>query len=696
MPSTGSSPVVRINRAEIARLGIEAIKDIGEIVPNLYSPAYGSRMTSSIYMRGLGSRMDQAVVGLNVDGVSYLNKDAYDFDITDIASVEVTRGAQSVLNGRNAMAGQINVYTLSPRDYQGFRAMLEYGRANTTKASAGYYAKITDKLFSSLTGGYTHSDGFWRNGYNNKRVGAENSGAMRWKTVFLPTAWHSITNTASMSISRQSGYPYASVATGQIAYNDTCYYKRNVFSDGLTVAWAGKRVVVTSLTSVQYIDDDMTLDQDFTPADYFTLTQRRHEFNFTEDLFTKGVRGNYSWLGGVFGFYRHTNMSAPVTFFDTGIANLIEAKRNQMNPTYPIEWNNREFLLSSDFKSPSGGIALYHESKYSLGNWTFEAGLRWDFEHISCNYRSVTDASYTTWHVLDDGSREVYNVTPVDINDSGKLTQTFNQLLPKVTATYNFNQGYAYASFTKGYKAGGFNTQMFSDVLQQRVMSTMGLSMAYSVDEIVSYRPEKSYNYEVGTKVHLLDGCLTAEAVGFFIDCRDRQLTVFPPGMVTGRIMTNAGRTHSLGAELTAKYSPIEDLSFTASYGYTNATFSEYNNGKADYSGKRVPYAPAHTLFASALWRMPVQVAGLTPVLNVNMRGTGDIMWDEANTVRQPFYALAGASLAFEGNGWSFKIWGENITNTRYDSFYFVSMSNAFVQRGNPVTYGATIRLNIN
>jgi hypothetical protein len=78
------------------------------------------------------------------------------------------------------------------------------------------------------------------------------------------------------------------------------------------------------------------------------------------------------------------------------------------------------------------------------------------------------------------------------------------------------------------------------------------------------------------------------------------------------------------------------------------------------------------------------------------MRGTGDIMWDEANTVRQPFYALAGASLAFEGNGWSFKIWGENITNTRYDSFYFVSMSNAFVQRGNPVTYGATIRLNIN
>ena len=78
MPVQSILPVTRLNRSEINRLGIEAVKDIGDVVPNLYTPAYGSRMTSSIYMRGLGSRIDQAVVGLSIDGVPILNKDAYD------------------------------------------------------------------------------------------------------------------------------------------------------------------------------------------------------------------------------------------------------------------------------------------------------------------------------------------------------------------------------------------------------------------------------------------------------------------------------------------------------------------------------------------------------------------------------------------------------------------------------------------
>ena len=140
MPTPGNSPVTRITPADIRRLGIDAVKDLGDIVPNLYSPDYGSRMTSSIYLRGLGSRIDQAVVGLTIDGVPFLNKDAYDFDLPDIASLSVLRGAQSVLNGRNAMAGQINIYTLSPRDFRGMRAMVEYGRANSVKAAiAGYF-----------------------------------------------------------------------------------------------------------------------------------------------------------------------------------------------------------------------------------------------------------------------------------------------------------------------------------------------------------------------------------------------------------------------------------------------------------------------------------------------------------------------------------------------------------------------------
>lgn len=696
MPSPEVLPVSRLSRPEIVRLGIEAVKDLGDIVPNLYTPSYGSRMTSSIYMRGLGSRIDQAVVGLNIDGVPFLNKDAFDFDLPDIASIEVLRGAQSVLNGRNAMAGQINVYTLSPHDYQGTRLMAEYGRFNDAKLSAGWYGKVSDKLSTSLSLYYTHSDGYWRNTFNGSRTGLENAGSARWKIVFQPSPNHTITNTAAFSTGRQSGYPYASTATGRIAYNDTCFYRRNAFSDGLTVAWKGKRVVVTSLTSVQYLDDNMTLDQDFTPADYFTLTQRRHEFTFTEDLFAKGVRGSYSWLGGVFGFYRHSKMQAPVTFMNTGIEQLIESKRNEMNPLYPITWDDRSFLLGSEFTTPSGGFALYHQSSYTLDDWTFDLGLRWDIEKISCRYASDADAAYTTWHVLDDGSREFYSNTPINIHDKGRLSQTFNQLLPKLTVSRRLPFGAAYASFSKGYKSGGFNTQMFSDVLQQRVMQTMGVAMLYKVEDIVTYRPEISWNYEIGIKGSTADQRLSGEAVGFFIDCRDQQLTVFPPGTVTGRVMTNAGRTRSFGAELTARWHPANELSINVSYGYTNATFRRYNNGRADFRGKRLPYAPAHTLFASMTWDTPWRPAGLTTQLNLNVRCAGDIMWNEENTQRQPFYALPGASFVIASSRWSLKLWGENLSNTRYSTFYFLSMGNSFAQRGRPLTFGATVRLNLN
>ncbi len=696
MPQEGPLPATKLNRTTINRLNIESVKDLCDIVPNLYTPSYGSRMTSSIYMRGLGSRIDQAVVGLNIDGVPFLNKDSYDFDIPDIWSIEVLRGAQSVLNGRNAMAGQINIYTLSPRDIQGMRLMAEYGRGNSANASVSGYFKLSEKLYTSLTAFYGHTDGFWDNEYNGKPVGLENNASLRWKTIWTPSRALSITNTASYSLARQSGYPYASVESGKIAYNDTCFYRRNSFADGLTIAWAGKRVVVTSLTSVQYLDDNMTLDQDFTTDDYFTISQRRHELTFTEDLFTKGSRGNYSWLGGVFGFYRDTDMQAPVTFYDTGISNLIEEKRNQMNPAYPIKWDSREFLLDSRFKTPAGGFALYHQSTYNLGDWTFDLGLRWEIENVRCNYDNEADASYTTKHVKDDGTEEFYSNTPVNIHENDKLQQTFDELLPKVVVTRSLPFGTIYASFTKGYKAGGYNTQMFSDVLQQKVMELMGLSMLYDVEDIVTYRPETSWNYELGIRSSLFDNRLKAEAVGYFIDCHDQQLTVFPPGTVTGRIMTNAGRTWSFGAELSAQWMPSDDFTMSASYGYNNAKFKEYNNGRQDLSGKRVPYAPAHTLFASATWLTPWHPCGMATEFSINVRGAGDIMWNEENTLQQNFYALPGASFSLKADKWSLKIWGENLTDTRYDTFYFLSMGNAFVQHGKPITFGATLRINLN
>lgn len=687
--------VTKISGAEARLLGVDAAKGVSLIAPNFYMPDYGSRMTSSIYVRGLGTRIDQPVVGLSVDNIPYLNKDNYDFDIADIANIEILRGAQSILNGRNTMGGQINIRTLSPLQTRGLRAMVQYGSGNTMTASAGYYGLLADGLGMALTGQFRHTDGFFRNAYTGKKLDHENSGSVRWKTAWQPSERLSLSNVAMVSANKQGGYPYASLATGEIAYNDTCAYRRTAFADGLTVAWAGKRVVVTSVTSLQYLDDRMDLDQDFLPADYFTLTQARKEWTFTEDLFTRGVRGAYGWLGGVFTFYKSTDMDAPVTFKDTGIRELIEHHRNAVNPDYPIEWDTRRFTLGSNFRLKTGGFAVYHESTYKTGQWNFEAGVRLDIEHASLNYHSDATTGYTTYHVLPDGQREVYSRTPLDIHDTGDLSKTFVRLLPKVTVSYDFDNISPYFTFSEGYKAGGFNTQMFSDVLQQRLMSTMGMSALYKLEDIVAYNPEYSLNYEAGFHSHFFSQRpLDVDLAIFYIDCRNQQMTVFPEGTTTGRLMTNAGRTRSFGGELSFKWQPTEDLLLRADYGYTNATFRKYNDGRTDYKGKRVPYAPSNTLFGQLTYRaVPLQFLGITPSLTATARCVGPIYWNESNTARQPFYCLPGLEIGFEAEKWSLRLSGSNLSGAQYDTFYFMSIGNAFVQRGLPRRFDVTFRV---
>ncbi len=699
MPS-GPVAATVVGRSVIERLNIQSIKEISEIAPNFYMPAYGSPMTSSIYVRGLGARIDQPVVGLNVDNVPFLNKDAFDFEMSDIERVEVMRGPQTILFGRNTMAGLINVYTLSPMRHEGIKAMLEYGSYNTFRASATALARFSAQTGMSLTAGYSHTDGFFHNSYDNSRTGRLDSESARWKTIYRPSRSFTIDNVAAFNVCRQNGYPYEYAATGLINYNDPCFYRRTTVSDGLTAVWNTAKVKVSSITSWQYIRDNMTLDQDFLPESYFILSQKRHENSLTQDIVAEGKTGCWEWLGGVFGFFKSGRMDAPVTFKETGIKSLIVDHRNEANMDYPISWNETEFPLHSSFSPSTYGLAAYHRSRFHFGNFTAEGGLRIDYEDSRLSYRSRCSTSFTIHNMTDGAATDILGTQAVDIDENGKLNSSFLQLIPKISLTYRPAANLSlWGSVAKGYKAGGFNTQMFSDVLQQQLMSKMGLAMAYDIDEIVSYRPETSWNYEAGIKLRHTDFGLSGDFTMFYIDCRDQQLTMFPYGTTTGRIMANAGKTRSFGCELTARYMPTREISLHASYGFTDARFVSFNDGRRDYDGKHVPYAPSNTLWLSAAYTF--NISGNSKMLSnirvaVDCRGVGRIYWDEANEWSQPFYMLPGASVTAAGKYYSLEVWSTNFTSTRHDVFSFMSMGNRFTQRGAPCRIGATLRINLN
>ena len=700
-----------VGRERIERQGIRSLKDAASLVPNFHMPDYGSRMTSSLYVRGLGARIDQPVVGLNVDNVPYMNKDAYDFDLADIERIEVLRGPQSTLYGRNTMGGVINIYTLSPLTYEGARIGMEYGSGNTWRVRASSYFRIAPDVGVSVAAHYGSSDGFYTNDFTGHKCDWERSGGGRFRVQWAVRDGLRIDNTLAFGDLRQGGYAYAfagrttdeplpgeyAPTPGRIAYNDPCSYRRTTLSDGFTVRADLGGCSLSSITSYQYLDDEMVLDQDFLPLSYFTLTQARTEHALTEDVVVRSRDdGVYRWLAGAFGFVRHMRMEAPVTFLKDGIDNLIlshirseEIRAWWGTPDSPTD----EFLLDSRFRNPSWGAALYHESTLVLGRWRLAAGLRVDYEHGRLDYRSATASDYTT-QTVSDGLIYPHRIA-IDNDDALRLS--FTEVLPRFSAQVRLGaerRSTLYASVAKGYKAGGFNTQMFSDVLQQQMMKQMGIGTLGDVADIVTYKPEKSWNYELGSHLENPSGTLRADLALFWIDCRNQQLTVFPDDLGTGRMMTNAGRTRSFGGEASLQAVVARRLELNAAYGYTNARFVRYDNGQEDFRHRFVPYAPQHTASVQASWAIPAGLRWLDRVVvSAGVSGLGRIWWNERNSLGQPFYLLTECSVRFEHRHYTLDLWVRNLFDTRYDAFYFVSIRNAFVQQGRPRTMG--VRLSI-
>ncbi len=694
--------------------GVSAVKDAMMDIPNLFMPDYGSRTTSSIYVRGMGTRIDQPVVGMTVDNVQLADKNLYDTELQDIERIEFLRGPQATLYGRNTMGGVINVYTLSPLTYQGVRLRADYGSRNSFRVSASSYNRFNEKFGFSVSAQYARHDGYWRNSYNNSLCDGEDSGNFRTKFQYRSGAL-SIDNTLAFSIVEQGGYPYEYVGSpnpekhreelvGKICYNEPSTYGRVAASEGLSVRYDFGKFSLASITSYQYMNDRMHIDNDFLPEYYFTLEQRKQQHQVAEDLILRSKsEGKYRWLAGVYGFFKRDNMQAPVTFGPTGIQKLILDNINANTPYDGIyHWGDGEgngadeLLLDSRFTTHNSGVAAYHRSDLHLGRWHLALGLRLDYEIVEMLYNTSTQTHYTA--IPSDSTKQPTTVA-VDINDSDLLKRGFLEFLPSFSVLVNLDgagRNMLYLSTSKGYKAGGFNTQMFSEVLQRRLKKQMGLSQEIDVDALCAYAPEHSYNLELGGHFATKDGLFTADAALFYIECVDQQLTVFPDENSTGRMMTNAGRTRSFGAELSATARLAKTLVLSGSYGYTNAKFREFVSGGVNYAGKFIPYAPKNSLSLRLQQTVPFRSNWIDRmVLGVGVMGAGRIYWNEANDLSQPFYALLEASVRFEGEKWAVDVWCKNATNTRYDVFYFESMGNRFLQRGRPVTGGLRVMINI-
>ncbi|MBR5850313.1 MAG: TonB-dependent receptor [Alistipes sp.] len=695
-----------VGERTVARRQISALKHLADMVPNLHIPDYGSRMTSSVYVRGLGARIDQPAVGMTVDNVPLMQKNSFDMELMDIERIEVLRGPQSTLYGRNTMGGVVNIYTLSPFNYQGSRIKAEYSSGNTRRFHASIYEKFGERFATSVSAHSLASDGLFRNALTGKKCDWEEFEGGNWKLQFRNNKGLRIENTLAYSDGKQGGYPYAfiggrsegepGVKIGQIAYNDRCGYERLTITDGLTIQYEQPRYSITSITSYQYTNDQMTMDNDFLPLDYFTLRQGIREQVITEDLLfrSRGDRA-YNYLFGFYGFYRYNHMNAPVHFKEEGINEMIFAAANTASGGRVQLTALQPMPLHSDFENPNYGGALYHESAWRFGRFEAKAGLRIESEQTELRHYNWGSLQFHQKVSMPQMPFPVEKDSAVEIEESGKLKKAYTELLPKFSLIYRFDaQRNLYLSVSRGFKAGGFNTQLFSDILKEQLQSK-AMGSEYAMKDIVSYKPEYSWNYEFGGHFSCAEGLVRGDMALFLIQVEDQQLTTFPDANSTGRMMTNAGRTRSMGGEVALQIHPSRNFEIDLAYGYTHATFRRYNDGKSDFEGNYLPYVPRQTLSTGITWTIPTGVAWLGDlVLHGGLRSAGKIYWDEANTLEQPFYTLFDGSIRIEHARYAIDFWGKNLAEKQYDLFYFESIGNRFVQRGKPRILGITLSIN--
>lgn len=692
-----------LSPAAIERERVLSVKDLSAVVPNFYQPDYGSRMTSSIYVRGFGARIDQPVVGVNVDEIPYLNKNSYDFDLFDIARIEVLRGPQGTLYGRNTIGGQLNIYTLSPLGYSGVRASAEYGTGNTVRAKASYYGRVSDNFGISVGGFYTRTDGFFDNAYDGSDCDRGHSAGGRVRMVWQGADGWSIDNVASVGSSLEGGYAYclydeASGTVSPVNYNGPNSYERVNVTDGFVVKHEGEKMLFTSATGYQYLYDRMLIDNDFTPRSLFTLVQQQREHALTEDIVLRSNDDSrrWQWITGAYGFYKRLRMEAPVTFLEDGIGDLILGAANagiqSVMPWAKLMIEESAFDIASNFKIPTYGLALYHESSLRAGRWRFTAGLRLDYEASRMDYDNYTSIHYRLSPMMPQFKE-------LSMPFAGRERMDFLELLPKFAVNFSTGVGELYVAASRGYKAGGFNTQIFSDILQNRLMAAMMEDMGmpaqpspYNEASATTYKPEYSWNYEAGGHLAFAEGRVRADFSLFWIECRDQQLTVFPEGTTTGRMMSNAGRSRSRGVEVSLSWNPTTRLGVWGSYGFTDARFVKFDDGEADYAGNVLPYAPRNTVSLGATYRLHVGARMLDDVVvNCSWQGAGKIYWNESNTLSQNFYSQLGASVDLRKGDFTLSLWGRNLTGTDFYTFYFKSVGNSFFSHGKPRQLGLTL-----
>lgn len=614
-----SASVTLLTREFVDAAGIKNVSDLGLYVPGMVVSTNGT--SGRVYIRGIGNNLDflgsQGAVAVHTDGVYQSRPWGVFYDFIDIERIEVLRGPQGTLYGRNATGGAVNVISAAPTEELTAAATISVGNFDAINLKGSLSAALSDNISGRLSLSRKLRDGFTDNlnpGFDylddedltvargELKISAADNLVFRLLGQYLARDTEGFAVVPTVDGLAASLGAQSNIDPFQVRHNTEPFFEVDNYGLTAIATWKiNSELALESISAYSNNSVDYHLDTDGTEVDAVHFANREEHEQFSQELrlYSTSNGGPWTWQTGLYYLIEDTS--------DNGIV----------------------FLPAFGFDIPVGGaVDVNAFSVFAQGTYRFS-----DRFGLTLGIRYNTESKTMT--------------SPVFADDKSSWTDW----TPHIALEYQLsNDAFFYASITKGFKSGGYNI----------------LGGGERVD------PEYVWSYEIGSKVDWFDNRVGLNAVLFYSRYDDQQVNTFTGAGLAE--IDNAAKSTIFGIELegVAALSARTDIGFTASF--LNAKFDQYLAadpflGAVNLSGSRLSNAPEFSLTFSGDYTLPLKSQAAVTV-HVDYVWQDDVKYDVFDNARtnQSAYGIANAGIWYAApkRNWKVGLWVRNFTDKQY------------------------------
>jgi len=592
---------------------IDNIQDMTNYVPGFYLFNASDNGSASPTIRGIHSdyRTRSSSVAMYIDGIPILSTTSYSNFLYDIERIEVLKGPQSTLYGKNSEAGVINIITRQANNETKGKLDIELGEDNKKQLGLSVSGPvIKDKLFVGLAGKYYEKDGFIKNTYLNKTVNDKKYYSGRLNLRYLANDDLELSLVTSTEKRRDDGGNGSTIKVSNPYELNLDLIEENhsdIDMTGFKINYSiDESSSIDAVTSYRKYDSSQTEDFDKSANQMY----KQHSFfTLKEDIVSQEIRynqkkDNYNYLAGI--------------YLDKGSVDI-----------------------KNDFETAAGYMAY--------GNMSVDNKSLGIFTHI--DYQFTDKLSVLTGLRYDKDTKELKNKIR-----SSKEKNSFTEISPKISLKYKLNKNIlSYAIIAKGYKAGGY------------------YHWAPSGQEY--YDPETLINYEVGLKSSFLDNKLNINSSLYYIDMADKQvianISTYSNYMKNAKSATSKGAEVEVSYMINEFFSINSSFSYNKAifddFKYTSTDYDQSFNvigtTTVDNSGKYMPNTPKYTYSLGTKYRGDNGIYA-----NINLNRFGDFYIDDSNKYKIKAYSLVNTKIGYETKDYDIYLYGKNIFDKDYST----------------------------